>query len=459
MKRKTTKQVLTESFRELAAGKAIDRITVQEIVRNRAYFSATFSTHWKRLVVFCMILSVFLSGCAQASHAEVPVLPTLAPLSGLRIAVASDLHFNPDSRPKTSSPAQSEYSLELLDALLYDAGQQGAAFLILTGDLVNGGKPHRHAALVQKLQQAELPVYVLPGNHDLDPVTQSEFAEFYAPFGYNEACSRDPASLSYAVIRDGLLLLMLDTGGYSVGVMDLAEPPADTHAFVSGSTLRWAEELLRRAEAEGLLVLCAGHYNLLPDISRDTGNSGFYFENAEALAGLLRKYHVPLYLSGHAHTRGFYRRDSLCELVTEYLLGYPTAYSVLDIDAKTIRYTPRRIDVEAWAKATGQTDRILLNFAQWQQDGLRGYSDENVRYMSERNPISKTEQQQAADFFYFVMDSFWQGTLHERRREAEAMPGYQPFFRCAEGYAYGWWLKELLETASPELQGFVIERK
>jgi len=34
MKRKTTKEILAESFRELAESKSVDRITVQEIVDN-----------------------------------------------------------------------------------------------------------------------------------------------------------------------------------------------------------------------------------------------------------------------------------------------------------------------------------------------------------------------------------------------------------------------------------------
>ena len=413
-------------------------------------------------IVCLLCAAVFLPGCAHAARTEVPVLPETPPSTGLRIAVASDLHLNPDSRPSSVSPAQFEFSLELADALLSDVQRQGAAFLILTGDLVNGGKPHRHAALVQKLKKAEadgLPVYVLPGNHDLDPIKQTEFAEFYEDFGYREAFSRDSSSLSYAVIRDGLLLLMLDTGGYSTAAIDLAQPPADTCAFLSDSTLKWAETMLRHAKENGLLVLCAGHYNLLPAMNRDAGNSGFYFENADRLAALLKQYDVPLYLSGHAHTRAFYRQGELRELVTEYLLGYPTGYSILDIDDETIRYTPRRVDVDAWAAATDQKSKILRNFAQWQQDGLRDYSEENVRYMSGRNPLSEREQRQAADFFYFVMDSYWQGTLHDKRETAEAMPGCEPFLRCAEGYAYGWWLRELLDTVPPELQGFTITRR
>ena len=47
MKRKTTKEILAESFRELAADRAIDKITVQEIVSNCTYSSATFYRHFK----------------------------------------------------------------------------------------------------------------------------------------------------------------------------------------------------------------------------------------------------------------------------------------------------------------------------------------------------------------------------------------------------------------------------
>ena len=54
------------------------------------------------------------------------------------------------------------------------------------------------------------------------------------------------------------------------------------------------------------------------------------------------------------------------------------------------------------------------------------------------------------------MSSFWDGSLSEKRAAIEAMPGYGPFFRCAEGYAYGWWLKNLIATASPLLKGFEV---
>ena len=47
MKRKTAKEILTASFQELAAGKSIDKITIQEIADNCGYSSATFYRNFK----------------------------------------------------------------------------------------------------------------------------------------------------------------------------------------------------------------------------------------------------------------------------------------------------------------------------------------------------------------------------------------------------------------------------
>ena len=47
MKRKTAKELLAESFRELAETKNIDKITVQDIVENCGYSPATFYRHYK----------------------------------------------------------------------------------------------------------------------------------------------------------------------------------------------------------------------------------------------------------------------------------------------------------------------------------------------------------------------------------------------------------------------------
>lgn len=47
MRRKTTKEYLAESFRELAKSNPIDKITVRDIVKNCEYSTATFYRHFK----------------------------------------------------------------------------------------------------------------------------------------------------------------------------------------------------------------------------------------------------------------------------------------------------------------------------------------------------------------------------------------------------------------------------
>ena len=415
------------------------------------------------LLLVCAFLLFTACGSASSAavHTVIPSFPPLPEAEGLRIAVASDLHLNPDNRPDPEELSASSYSLELVDALLRDVQKQNADILLLTGDLCNGGKVHSHAALTEKLRRAELSgitVYVLPGNHDLAPITQTEFAELYADFGYMEAYSRDTASLSYCVVQDDLMILMMDTAGYSIGSVDLpaAVKPDSQNPYFPEDTIRWAARMLKEAETHGLRVLAAGHYNLLSEISRDPDNTRYYVVNGGLFSDLLKEYDVPLYLSGHTHTRSVYQEAGLTELVTEYLLSYPTGYSVLDLTDKSITYIPHRIDVDSWASEAGSSDPVLLGFSQWQQDELRRYSESNVEYMSERNPISQQEKREASDFFYEVMNAYWKGSLCKESASLKAMTGYRSFFRCAEGYAYGWWLKDLIDTASPLLEGFTI---
>lgn len=47
MKRKTSKEILAEAFREVAEGKPVDAITVKDITENCGYSPATFYRQFK----------------------------------------------------------------------------------------------------------------------------------------------------------------------------------------------------------------------------------------------------------------------------------------------------------------------------------------------------------------------------------------------------------------------------
>ena len=97
--------------------------------------------------LLCLLALVF-SACGTSD-----AVPTPAPLpasEGLRIAVASDLHFAPDNTDKKANLGAVAYNPEFIDALLCDAADQGAELMLLTGDIVNLGRREHHEALAEK---------------------------------------------------------------------------------------------------------------------------------------------------------------------------------------------------------------------------------------------------------------------------------------------------------------------
>ena len=101
-----------------------------------------------------------------------------------------------------------EYLPELLDAFMDQVIEENPAALVLSGDITMNGEKINHEELAEKLkkvQDAGIPVLVIPGNHDInntnasvyfgaektpaDPVTPEEFYNIYHMYGYDQAIS------------------------------------------------------------------------------------------------------------------------------------------------------------------------------------------------------------------------------------------------------------------------------
>jgi 3',5'-cyclic AMP phosphodiesterase CpdA len=54
-----------------------------------------------------------------------------------------------------------------LELILEHLKQQNIDFLLLPGDLTQHGERDNHAWLQERLSQLPFPVYVVPGNHDV----------------------------------------------------------------------------------------------------------------------------------------------------------------------------------------------------------------------------------------------------------------------------------------------------
>ena len=185
------------------------------------------------------------------------------------LIIASDTHYmSPsmtdygaafDSLVNSNDGKVIRYQPQLWQAFKSEVLAANPDALILSGDLSLNGEKANHLEFSEKLHEIEeagVPVYVIPGNHDInkpdageyfgdqrtdvESVTSEEFREIYADFGYNEAKSGAPDSLSYLVeLNDTTWLMMLDT--------TVCEPENEVYGEIKEGTLEWMEECLKAA--------------------------------------------------------------------------------------------------------------------------------------------------------------------------------------------------------------------
>ena len=324
----------------------------------------------KVLPMMLLTLCAGLAFCAEG-HAE-------ASVSGFRAVIASDLHYIApeltDGGPgyqqilKNGDSKFMPYVEEITDAFLDEVLADPPDLVLLTGDLTFNGAEISHRRLAGKLQRLEdagIPVLVLPGNHDVYnenaalyrggsfervPFASGEsFAEIYRDFGPGEALSADSDSLSYVwQLNEQVWIMMLD------------ENTAHDFCGLSDRSFQWIEAQLQKAREEGRFVLVAGHQNVF---QHSIFRGGYVIQEAQRLQELLRRYGVPLCLSGHLHTQHVQSEDGLTEIATSALCSYPCQYAVLTAEDGRLRYGTRRLDLAAWAERNGRPDAVFQDFA------------------------------------------------------------------------------------------------
>ena len=159
--------------------------------------------------------------------------------AALLIMQATDLHYLSDTlhddgayftEMMTNGDGKlSEYSEQILDALVTKAVETHPDAFLLSGDITFNGEKQSLLEVkraLEKIKDAGIPVLVIPGNHDIDypyafeysgeeaspvaNVSQSDFQETMKEFGYEDALARDDSSFSYVypLSQDVWLLAM-----------------------------------------------------------------------------------------------------------------------------------------------------------------------------------------------------------------------------------------------------------
>lgn len=355
------------------------------------------------------------------------LLCLLLPLAGVceeaRVIVATDLHYLApeltDGGPffrrliERADGKVTAYSEALLEAFVQQVIDRGPDALILSGDLTFNGEHASHEALAEKLSRIEragIDVLVMPGNHDLnsgsavrfagegyervDGVTAAAFAQIYRSFGFDDALSRDGASLSYAfAVSDQLRVVMVDvnTAGASNRVRE--------------ETAAWVSAQLADAKAAGCRVIAVSHQNLLEHSS--LMSAGFTIGNAETLRALYADSPVVCNLSGHIHMQHTAQRDGLWDIATSSLAVSPNQYGVLTLSEEALSYRTEAVDVSAWARAQALDDPNLLNFA----DYAEAFFKDTARRQALAAIARDDQPEQLADCFAEINAAYFAGRM------------------------------------------------
>ena len=371
----------------------------------------------KRIVLFpAFVLALFLfvsvSASAGAAAAGQRSLP------GLTVAVAADLHYiAPEltdggsyfTRLIENADGKSMmYCEEITDAFLEQLARQKPDVLILAGDLTFNGARASHEALVGKLhslEEAGVPVLVIPGNHDLystmsasfrgDGFTRVEnldadgFAALYGAFGYDGALARDRSSLSYTCEPvPGLRILMLD-------VNTAAAPGSLTE-----NTFLWVREQLEEATRDGAQVLAVSHQNLLEHNMLFI--DGFLLGGNSRLRELYEEFGVLCNLSGHMHIQHIgVSPGGVPEILTSALSVSPHQYGLLELGGDGMDYHTESV---VFPHSVESAQFFWNNSYQKAEGSLSAPSDRLCRFIADIN----------AAYFAGRTDRLaWDDTLYE----------------------------------------------
>jgi hypothetical protein len=244
-------------------------------------------------------------------------------------------------------------SQDLIDYAINEIIASKVNFALVCGDLTKDGELVNHNIAAQKLKKltdAGIPVYVVPGNHDInnpdavkyngdttEPVASinaGDFARIYGDFGFNAAIMRDDDSLSYVTEPvEGLWLLALDACRYRENV-------PGKHEIVSGKisqkTADWTASVLREAANKNKAVMAMMHHGTVEHwVGQSTLHPDYLIQDYVKFGNFLASWNVRFIFTGHYHaqdvTRGEYNGKPIYDIETGSLVTAPCPVRYVDI--------------------------------------------------------------------------------------------------------------------------------
>lgn len=405
-------------------------------------------------ILICLLA---LSACAQPKGLE-----QIPHDQAIDIVVATDLHYLDDALfddgaaftklTQSGDGRILKYNNEVVEAFVDQMIERHPDIVLLSGDLTNNGEKSSHQGLADKLQRlvdAGIRVYVVPGNHDIlnawarsfngdqqekvDSVTPRQFKSIYANFGFDEAVKRDPSSLSYlAMPSKDLWLLMLDTNKYSK-TGELQVPI--TSGTLSDKTLEWIQSCVDLAKKDGAKILTVMHHNL---IDHNQLFRGYTIDRKDKIQDFFQDNQLSITLSGHMHIQDIKRTGdetrSITDILTSSLLMSPFQYGWIHVEPNVeFEYSSQQVDVEGWAKDHQLTDPNLLDFKAYAADYFYQKSYQKAyESLLDEGGYTEEEMDEMAQVMGWLNPSYNAGMVQSIRDEVMQSTGYKLWLRASE---------------------------
>ncbi len=276
-----------------------------------------------------LLLSVLLVSCNKTPDETSDV--------SCRIAVATDIHVVADSvftEQNIVEYCNKDKMIHISEAIFNTMADEIIEskynILFLCGDLTEKGDKDSHkavAAVLKKIEDAGISVFVINGNHDVMSttnanqlsVTQAEFKEIYADYGYNQADYVLENTLSYSLpIENKYRLIAVDNIGQF-----LDREKTVRNEDMDESKEAWIKTMLEKANEENLTPILIYHKSFLqhwPKIAEMINTGGASTVYASVNDRIMEK-GAFLGFCGHSHINDIKEYENIdgnvyCEVMT-----------------------------------------------------------------------------------------------------------------------------------------------
>ncbi|MDB5208047.1 MAG: metallophosphoesterase [Flavisolibacter sp.] len=382
----------------------------------------------------------------------------------IKIAIVSDIHYTDPGlftnngiegqafqEYLAQDPKLLAYSDPIFRKVLADLKADKPDILLVPGDLTKDGERISHqsmASFFQSLKNENIKVYVVPGNHDVaNPeamrydgnnaiptpgISATEFSSIYGAFGYTNAISRDPNSLSYiAQPYAGLWIMGVDACRYEDNITKSTTP-----GRIKPQTLSWMLARLAEAKAQNITVFGMMHHNLLEHYTNQTElDPGYVIDNWQPVTESLMNAGLRIIFTGHYHASDItrYEKDGneLFDIETGSLVTAPIPYRRIIMKNKDLDITTTQVTSINAVFPNGMT------FTEYSNSFLSGQLDVYFNYLLTNPPFSAP-----SSLATFAAPMFRQGIMAHFEGDEKINP--QQKAEVAQ-----------LEAYSPELAGIV----